>query len=168
MNKKILVGFEVFVSAPQDFCTDAIISFELLQKLREISISNYIVKHIKYIERDNIKIYCTIEPQEVPLLSRGKDKATKKLLKEAMEKYSDVFESLNPKFTWSTINPIYLIFSEGDLYIYRQYPWETVKVGGLHNTMLWYDYYGEFQVEIDTCLEEMELVRKYKRKKEIS
>ncbi|APC38889.1 hypothetical protein [Clostridium estertheticum] len=153
MNKKYLIGFELQVRATNDHDKKAKISFEFIQDLRRFLMNNIKISLTKFEEREEVHMYATINPKEVPLISTGEDKITSEMIDDFEYIYSEfskefyqTYENGGSGYVSYSINPMYFIVKHGDVVIYRNYNLEVYK--GLNGTIIWKDFNEVFKQQV--------------------
>lgn len=160
MNKKYLIGLELYLMQCSKDEDDDKLSFELLKEISEFFMRYYNVMHVKFMERSEATLTLTIEPMEVKLTSTGNDKVFKKITKNFQDIYSKLCLEFGCKQLLNFVSPIYFTLSprclgikNETLTIYREC-FEDLDVN-LNDMAVGY-YYEIFKEDIKKCREHYE------------
>lgn len=156
MNKKYLIGFELHVTANNDNGKEAKISFDFIQNLREFLMDYFKVSLIKFEEREEVYMYVTMNPKEVPLISTGEDKITCEMVENFEEMYSEFHDGFHDKYNEDTsddyifysVNPVYFILKHGEVVVYRNLLYNLEVYKGLDGTIIWGDFNQVFASKV--------------------
>ena len=120
MNKKYLIGFELYLMEDSYFEDEQKLSFEFIQEVRKFFMKYYNARKIEFTETLEAYFSLTIEPIEVKLTSTGNDNDFKNITKTFEDIYSKFCNKSGYEKISYLVSPIYFTPKNWKLTICRE------------------------------------------------